>query len=403
MADAIPEAEAEAGAGLRLVQLPVERRLRPTALGLWLGGLLLSSAVFAVLVPSAFGLISGLVTVLLPVAAWTAWRNLAGLSVGVTERLTTSAGTRASVAYGLGTQRLSGARDVQLTVLPASGATPGWVAHAERLERGQPQVVRGRLRWGARARVRAIELRASSTFPAGLFEMRQTYRVEIDHWVQPRVLRSSRLRGEVRSLLGDGSSATRGQPRGEELHGIEAWRPGMPTSRIVWKLAGRHRELVARRCIGPDLPRIDLSFDPGLRVGSSRGARQTFEFGVVLFASLAASLLAEGARVTVDVGDGSGPRRLVRGRGELRGLLRSLTVLEPRSDAPAAAVASTGLPSGGRLRDESGSLRVHFGRPSAAPGQRAVEIDASRRAARLLLPRVAGLICVERDDQEGAA
>ena len=389
--------------GLTLARHPVGWRLRPTALGLWLGGLLLSSAIFGVLVPSAFGLISGLVTVLLPVAAWIAWRNLAGLSVGVTERLTTSAGARTSVEFGLETARGGGARDVQLTVLPPGGATPGLVAHVGRLECESLEVVAGRLRWGARSRVQSITLRASSTFPAGLFEMRRTYRLDIDHWVQPRVLRSSRLRAELRSRAGEGNSVSRGRPRGDELHGIEPWRPGMPTSRVVWKLAGRHRELVARRCLGPDLPQVDLSFDPGIRVGSSRGARQTFEFGVVLFASLAASLLAEGTRVSVNVGDGSGPQRMVRGLGDLRRLLRSLTVVEPNSDSSPAELRAGGPLGGERARADRSSLRVHFGRPSAELGQRATEIDASDRSTRLLLPRVAGLLHVDRRDAEGVA
>jgi uncharacterized protein (DUF58 family) len=167
-------------------------------------------------------------------------------------------------------------------------------------------------------------LRVSTRFPFGLFVKAGRVALEAKVVVYPDV---RPLSPERLAALGSGGTAVRRRGRGGDLHNLREYRPGDEPRLIHWRSSAKTGELLVREL------EVETALDTNIVLTGTGADRTQLEAGVSEAASLAAHLLAAGARVELT---GAGLHvPLARGREQRRRILTALALYEPVGERPA--------------------------------------------------------------------
>jgi len=195
-----------------------------------------------------------------------------------------------------------------------------------RLDPRAELVVRPRVRFDERGRVRSLRLFLRTSAPLGLFERRLTLEVPCDVLVVPRLGHLRAIDERFERSVGRVDASPRGVRGDGEFYGLREWRAGDSQRRVHWKLSARRGRKVMLDLRSEDRPRVELCLSCRVAAAPPSGRRhRDFERAVALTATLGERLLRRGHRVGLRVLGGSGLfLRDLHGRRGLAPLLAAL-------------------------------------------------------------------------------
>lgn len=329
----------------------VQREARAHSMAGLLVGLSLMCMVAAMFGLTTLGLVTAGTFGLLLLGPLLARRNLAPLLPALPKSLIAVAGQPTYWSLSLESQAARASRDV-LVVLDEGRREVGALAAGQCVElAGEAHTtVELRPRFTARGRRHSIDLELRSSWPFGWLEERQRWRVPVDIFVLPRVVRLSSAALQQRQH-DPGQRTVLGRRSHEgEVYALREWREGESLRHVQWKLSAHLGRRIAseRREESKASFRLHLITAMGSTPPLTSGA---FESALVLAASLLAHHAAAGSLVQLitDAEDRAQAPMEARTPNELIVLMCRLAELQPRAGSIDAVLATVPSPARGEI------------------------------------------------------
>jgi uncharacterized protein (DUF58 family) len=303
--------------------LSPRRTLRPTREGWWCLAVTLGLGITAINTGNnLLYLLESMVLALIVVSGVLSEQSVRGVQVDSVLPDEIYAGAPCSVGARV---RNTKTRLASFSITLERPGTAERLAYLTKLGPGEERVVAWEETLPRRGRHRLAAVRPVTRFPFGLFVKAARAAAAPEVIVYPRRVPAPAAR--VRQAGGAGFASARRRGRGDELHGLRAYRAGDDPRLIHWRVTARTGALTVRELEAQTAHDVCL-----VLLGDGRRDPERLERALAEAAAAAGALMKEGARVAL-VGPGI-EVPLGHGRGHARRLLTALALFDPDDTRP---------------------------------------------------------------------